>query len=788
MTAPLRKALRDVWQERTRTALVVLAIALGIAGLTAGLSSYAILVRELNRGYLETEPASAILRTDFVDDASLKEVRAIPEVKAAEPRRVLNGRIKAGPGQWRSLVLFVVQDFSGIRVSKLVPQAGAWPPAAGEILIERDAMQVAHAKVGDLVTVRTARGQDVSLRLSGTVKDVGQAQARMENLVYGYVTLATLSQLGETLVLDQLHLLVAQDGFNEAHVRGVAEQVKGVLEARGHLVKRLDVPAPVKHPHADLMSLLLLVMASFALFVLLLSGALVLNLMTALMASQVRQIGVMKAVGGSRAQIARIYFAQALVLGIAAIAVAVGPGLWGGRAICRAMAVFLNFDLASFAVPLWVFACIGLTGLLAPLLSAAWPVWKGTKVTVREALTDYGVSRNSFGTSASDRRLAGVGGLARPVLLALRNALRRRMRVALTMVTLALGGLFFMTALNLRASMIGTLDALFSTMKFDLSVSLSEMASAEQVERAVRATPSIARAEGWIATEGSFPAPAGGERFPVFAMPPKTQMLQLNIVSGRDFQPGDTNALIASSALAAKYRQLQAGKSVRLRMGPVVQEWQVIGIARQPFSPAVAYISRAYLDEAGGHAGMSNSLRIAVRDGDVEGARAGLDKSLEAEGLRALTSNSKADSRTSFDQHMLMIYVVLIVLSCIIGGVGGLGLMTTMSLNVLERRREMGVLRALGATPRVVWLLVVAEGTVICLASWEAAALLSWPLSRGLGRGLVLHAFRSGMDFTFEASGLAVWLLVSLLLAVLGSFVPAWNATRVTVREALAYE
>jgi putative ABC transport system permease protein len=111
-----------------------------------------------------------------------------------------------------------------------------------------------------------------------------------------------------------------------------------------------------------------------------------------------------------------------------------------------------------------------------------------------------------------------------------------------------------------------------------------------------------------------------------------------------------------------------------------------------------------------------------------------------------------------------------------------------MSLNVLERRRELGVLRALGATPRVVWLLVVAEGIFIGLCSWAVAALLAWPVSKFLGRGLVMHAFRSSMDFTFEPRGIGIWLLISLGLAVLGSFVPAFRATRDTVREALAYE
>jgi putative ABC transport system permease protein len=65
---------------------------------------------------------------------------------------------------------------------------------------------------------------------------------------------------------------------------------------------------------------------------------------------------------------------------------------------------------------------------------------------------------------------------------------------------------------------------------------------------------------------------------------------------------------------------------------------------------------------------------------------------------------------------------------------------------------------------------------------------LAWPVSRFIGRGLVMHAFRSSIDFVFEPRGLGIWLLISLVLAVLGSFVPAFRATRQTVREALAYE
>src|SRR5262249_32743616 len=131
-----------------------------------------------------TNPASATLRTDAIDDALVAAVLSGHGVSDAESGRVVTGRVKAGPMEGRNPTLFVVKDYGNIRVSRIVPEKGAWPPGEGDILIERDALQVARAGIGDTVTVRLPRGPERTLRLAGTVHDVGQAQARMENLVY----------------------------------------------------------------------------------------------------------------------------------------------------------------------------------------------------------------------------------------------------------------------------------------------------------------------------------------------------------------------------------------------------------------------------------------------------------------------------------------------------------------------------------------------------------------------------------------------------------------------------
>jgi putative ABC transport system permease protein len=118
------------------------------------------------------------------------------------------------------------------------------------------------------------------------------------------------------------------------------------------------------------------------------------------------------------------------------------------------MAMFLNFDINSFAVPFWVYLLVALIGIAAPLIAAAYPVWRGTATPVRVALSDFGLSQANFGASVFDRLLTRIGGTFSLVALAIRNSFRRRARLVLTLLTLAAGGLFFLSALNVRASMV----------------------------------------------------------------------------------------------------------------------------------------------------------------------------------------------------------------------------------------------------------------------------------------------------------------------------------------------
>jgi putative ABC transport system permease protein len=120
--------------------------------------------------------------------------------------------------------------------------------------------------------------------------------------------------------------------------------------------------------------------------------------------------------------------------------------------------------------------------------------------------------------------------------------------------------------------------------------------------------------------------------------------------------------------------------------------------------------------------------------------------------------------------------------------VGGIGLASTMSINVVERRREIGVMRAVGASSSAIAGIFVAEGVFLGVLSWLVALPVSVPGSRVFSDVLGTAVISLPLAFTYSVDGVLLWLAIVVAISVLASLWPALRATRVSVREALAYE
>jgi putative ABC transport system permease protein len=788
-----RKAIRDLWLNRTRTLLVVLAVGIGIFGFGTVIGAYSILAREMDVEYLASNPPSATLWTDPFDSDLVDAVRDKPSISCADGRRTVLGRIEVGPGEWCNVFLYAVDDFDDMRIGVLEPEAGAWPVRDRELLIERDALGNVGAEIGDTLFVKTPNGTKRELPIVGTVHDVGREPAEPNGLVYAYVTLETLEWLGEPPVANELRIVVAEDAYDEAHIGGVVAELEEWIEEGGRTVYRIEIPTPGEHPFNDSMSALLFVQMVFGWLALGLGGLLVVNVISSLLAQQVRQIGVMKAVGANTRQMLGLYLGLVVVLGVAALALSLPAAVWAAQLYAGFVGDMLNFDINNAAVEPGVLALSAGVGLMTPALVALIPIYQGVRVTVREAVGDYGVGQGGFGGLRFERLVARLRGVARPLLLSIRNTFRERGRLLVTLSTLAAGGGMFIAAVSVRASMVGAVDDAFSYRPYDVEVRLARPYRAEQVETIISDVPGVVRVEGrgWSRATRVYSDGAESDPFDLFAAPEATDLMAPNVIQGRWLVPGDENALVINHALAGDEPDIGVGDAVVIDIDDRETVWQVVGIVREVMATPAAYANYPYYAKAARQVGNVGSVMVVTERSDAayhEVASAALERTLEENELDVLRVETMTLARQVVVDHFTIITSVLFVTAILAGLVGGMGLMSTMSISVLERTRELGVMRAVGASTHTLLSIVIGEGIVIGLLSTVIAAVLAVPIGIATSAFLGLILMQTPFGFVYSFPGLGLWLAIVVVFTAGASFVPAWRASRLTVREALAYE
>jgi len=138
--------------------------------------------------------------------------------------------------------------------------------------------------------------------------------------------------------------------------------------------------------------------------------------------------------------------------------------------------------------------------------------------------------------------------------------------------------------------------------------------------------------------------------------------------------------------------------------------------------------------------------------------------------------------------HMKVLVNSLLAMAILMALVGTLGLMSTVSMNVLERTREIGVMRAIGATPLKIRNLIVWEGLTVGVISIVIAFAVSLLLSWYMGEFIGHISFRTPLTLTISVLAIAIWIVIILVGSYVATIFPARRANVVTTREALAYE
>lgn len=795
------KVFKDIWSNKTRSILVILSIAVGIAAVgMINIASW-IIERDLYGQYASGNPARVYIYVAPFEKELAKSVEGMREVETADARRILSALIITQDSQREDLNLIVVPDYSNVRINRFQVVEGAKEPGVRQILMERQSAQLLGLNVGDQITIEMENKQRYTLTIAGIVHDVYEMPFALLGEATAYVNMSTLEWMGERPFYNRLDIVVSEQKSDKAHVLKVGEQIRDrVIEPAGLSGVRIQIPGvgsePGDHWAHNQINGFLLILKIMGVMAMLLSSGLVINTISAILVQQVKQIGILRAVGATRRQVINTYLLYVIILGVLGLMIALPLGLIGSWGLANLAAYFLNFDLSNISLPWDVLAVQVTLSLVVPVGVALVPIFSSTRIPVYDAIYQYGLSNKGvFG------KLEGLLGRFRtfdpPLLLSLRNTFRKKARLAFTLGTLTLAGAMFIASFSTYTSLNSQIRDVERYISFDVSLGIPGGASKTTIEREARRVTGVAYAEGWALSEGVLERPDGSESqgIEIVGLPPDARTIQPLLLDGEWLAAGNfPKQVVVNQDLVNDEPQIKVGNLLDIKVGDKKQTFSVVGIVSKHLSGARIYMNGNTFAQLTGRRNQADVVRVVANldhlcPQDIqESISINLEKRFDNAGFsseRGVTRHSVYDK---FTKVFNIILIVLLIMAGLLAVVGSIGLTGALGINVLERVREIGILRAVGAANQAVLKIVMIEGVVVSMISWVMGALTS-ALSSPFLAGVVIYAvLNTRMKYRYSLAGLAIWFGLILLIGVVASLAPARKAALLQVRDVLDYE
>lgn len=800
----LKKVLRDFTHSWGRSLTLVLALTFGATAFFATFAAYGTLTREIAKAYQDTLPASATLELSDVSPELLQRVRQRPEIAAATRRKTLHGRYRvSAEGPWSSALVFVADDFADPPLARLGHERGERTPGDSTVLIERSALPLLGGDLGTRFSLQLPGGVAQQVSVSGVVHEAALAPANTHASIYLYATPSLARALGDAGTFDELRVLVAEDRDDKAAIERTAQSLATWLsESEQASVHEIRVPPPGRHPHQTQMTTVLALLLIFSGLVFSMSTLLAASILSSILARQIREIGVLKTLGATGAQLTRWYLLAMVLLCTLAVALAWLPGAYGAQAWTLAVARMLNFDVQSNAAPGWVSAIALTAALGAPILVSLPSIRQAARIPVLHTLQAFGLGGAATFPRATflDRILRRASRSGLWLSYALRNVVRQRRRLLLSLALFAVSGGVAIAAFSISDSWAAWSERLRAEQDYDLEVVLTDSTQLTEARARVSSLPSVTAVESWAAVPTSFaaagafavrntyPDDAHGA-FTLIAPPADTTMLHVTTTAGRWLNATDREGVVLNQLVPGQ-AAIAVGETVSLAVEGVTHSFVVVGKIEQVGVGATAYVNPTTLRQLLPASKLGGRLRLKLapeNSPEPSSVVQQVEVRLSELGARVVEVVSLGVYENAMVAHFEILMKALLALAAMTAGVGALGLSSAVAVSVMERTRELGVLKAMGASSDQVRNVVLAEGLLVGGFSLAIAGVLGLVLAWGLGAAIGRMSFALPLPLTPSYAAALGWALTVIVLSALASALPALRAARLTVREAISH-
>ena len=789
LSAIARKSVSDLRRRRARTVLVVAALALAVASI--GLFAVpALMSRAMNREIAANKLADVTLtvRPLPLTAPQLHTLASLPNVLAFEPRTTFSTRVYVGARRQKAFVIgetsFVHQTVDAVTVT-----AGS-PPGPGAVVSDVQNASYGRGVGGAGASVRLiARdGKVVSLPISGQAHNLTGAQIVAQG---GFVTLyaraSTVAALSGTPGYTRLAFRLRDPSTAAAH-RAVTA-VRTYLQTVPGFTGFSDLPeirAPGDWPGKSIFNQIASLFRVVTLLALL--GALVLlaSAMSTLIGEQTQEIAQMKAIGASRRQIRGVYLRTTGLLGAFGALVGALLGIPLAWALTSYFASSFFAISAPFGVDVPIVIASIVLGLIAPPLAALPAIRRAARLPLAETLQTTGSV--SGGQGPLDRLLRRARFLPRTAQIGLRGATRRRRRTAATVFQVGVAVATMLALMSLGTAVTNTTQASWNSYRWNIAAgSLLSGALPPNTQALIASVPGVARVQPQLRNYVKL----AGKDSQVWALPDHP-MYSFHLSSGRLLNTADTRSqarVVVVEQNIARVTGTHLGQQLELSTASGPARFKVVGIVSdQQDNGTDVFIPLTTMQSVLHTPGAVNTYWVQTTSTNhnlIDQTNTRLEDTFAAHGLQMNTQVEYVGAADNVAANRA-ITTLITVLGLLIVSISLVGLVNTITMTVLERTREIGILRCIGSRARDVRRIFATEGLVIALLGW----LIGIPLGFGLAHALTTateNIINVHILFAFPALNIPIALIGTLILALLVMQIPLRRAVSFKPGEALRY-
>jgi ABC-type antimicrobial peptide transport system permease subunit len=783
----LRKVVGDLRHYRAQLAALTAVLALAVAGVVAALDARAILDREIGVSFAAAEVPDLALWIDGVDAAKLALARAAPGVSAVDSRRVINTRVKVRDGTWLPMRIIVRGAAGGGGAGALVGRTHEHAPLRAlpdALAIEQSGAELVGAGVTTL-RLRKPGGEEVELPMAGLVHDPSVAPSTQDRMIYAYAGPGAALALGYPATLDQLLVKMEFRG-STGEAAELGTRLADSLATLGSRPARIEVLA-AGHPHGPLMNAMVRVLAILAAIAFTCGAALAGYLVSAWMRREVRVVGILKTLGAKAHHVAAQYLALLVPVVAASLAIGMLLGTALARALVRYEAAVVNIDISSWLVPRPLVLLEWGLALAIALLAMAVPIARAALMRPLAALHDPGIAPPPAAARIAAKVLRLPSSMA--TTLALRNVWRRPWRTLVMVLALASGGALLLVSKTTYVSIMGAVDRALASEGHDVEVLLQRPQTGTRLVAIAMSVRGVESAEPWrraaVSASSSPAVETESARFTLVGYPKASRLFIHPLVAGR--APVADDEVLATRSLLDLYPGLEVGRALSVRFRNRTTQVRIAGLIEQIGSPAIYTKASAY-SAITGLGEDATAVRVKAASGVPLDA---LANELEAAFIDAREAPAQVVSRNlireSLNEHVEVVGSLMRVVALAAALIGAVVLVAAVVFNVAERRREVGILRALGAGVGRIRTLFLIEGAAIMAASVLLASAASLAIARAILDAGERNLLRVAIPTRFSLEGLAM-LGAGVLVVMLAVHVALAFALALPARESLASE